>query len=127
MLLEGNSLKKISEVSSNSIQAVITSPPYWGLRNYDNDEQLGQESSPEKFVANLTKLFSKIKRVLKEDGTVWVNIGDTYFGPKGGHYDKNSITNSSTGNEYRQKRAAPPKHLYLKDGDLSGVPWKFAF
>ena len=57
MLLEGNSLKKISEVSSNSIQAVITSPPYWGLRNYDNDEQLGQESSPEIFVSNLTKLF----------------------------------------------------------------------
>ena len=82
MLLEGNSLNKISEVSSDSIQTVITSPPYWGLRNYDNDEQLGQESSPEKFVSNLTELFSKIKRVLKEDGTVWVNIGDTYFGPK---------------------------------------------
>ena len=127
MLLEGNSLNKISEVSSDSIQTVITSPPYWGLRNYDNDEQLGQESSPEKFVSNLTELFSKIKRVLKEDGTVWVNIGDTYFGPKGGHYEsKNSITNSTTGSEYRQKRNAPPKHPYLKIGDLSGVPWMFA-
>ena len=126
MLIEGNSLSKISEVSSNTIQTVITSPPYWGLRNYDNDEQLGQESSPEKFVENLTKLFSKIKRVLKEDGTVWVNIGDTFFGPKGGHYEsKNSITNSNTGGEYRQKRKAPPKHSYLKVGDLSGVPWMF--
>ena len=72
MILQGDSLAKISEVSSDSIQTVITSPPYWGLRNYDNDEQLGQESSPEMFVLNLVNLFQKIKRVLKDDGTVWV-------------------------------------------------------
>ena len=126
MILSGDCLSKIDEIDSSSIQTVVTSPPYWGLRNYDNDDQLGQESSPEKFVFNLVNLFSKIKRVLKDDGTVWVNIGDTFFGAKGGHYDKNSITNSTTGIEYRQKRAAPPKHAYLKDGDLSGVPWMFA-
>ena len=126
MILLGNSLTKIDEISSDSVQTVVTSPPYWGLRNYDNDDQLGQESSPEKFVSNLVNLFNKIKRVLKDDGTVWINIGDTFFGAKGGHCDKNSITNSSTGCEYRQKRAAPPKHKYLKDGDLSGVPWMFA-
>ena len=127
MLLKGNSLTKINEVSSNSIQTVVTSPPYWGLRDYDNAEQIGQESSPEIFVSNLIKLFSKIKRVLKDDGTVWVNIGDTYFGPKGGHFDSNnSITNSDTGSQYRQQRKAPPKHSYLKNGDLSGVPWMFA-
>ena len=127
MILEGDCLKKIEEISPKSIQAVVTSPPYWGLRDYDNDGQLGQESSPDKFVFNLTKLFSKIKNVLKDDGTVWVNIGDTYFGPKGGHYDsKNSITNNITGSEYRQSRKAPPKHEYIKTGDLSGVPWMFA-
>ena len=127
MILEGDCLNKIEEISSDSIQTVVTSPPYWGLRDYDNDGQLGQESSPEKFVFNLTTLFSKIKRVLRDDGTVWVNIGDTYFGPKGGHFDSsNSITNSDTGSEYRQKRKAPPKHTYLKNGDLSGVPWMFA-
>ena len=126
MILLGNSYEKIDEVFPNSIQTVVTSPPYWGLRNYDNDEQLGQESSPEIFVSNLIKLFNKIKTVLRDDGTVWVNIGDTFFGPKGGHYDKNSITQVDTGSEYRQKRAAPPKHAYLKIGDLAGVPWMFA-
>ena len=127
MILTGDSLTKIDKISPSSIQTVVTSPPYWGLRDYDNDEQLGQESSPEAFVSNLTKLFSKIKKVLKDDGTVWVNIGDTYFGPKGGHHNSNnSITNSATGTEYRQKRKAPPKHSYLKVGDLSGVPWMFA-
>ena len=126
MILLGNCYDKIDEVFPNSIQTVVTSPPYWGLRNYDNDEQLGQESSPEIFVSNLTRLFGKIKNVLRDDGTVWVNIGDTFFGAKGGHCDKNSITNVDTGTEYRQKRKAPPKHTYLKDGDLAGVPWMFA-
>ena len=127
MILEGDCLNKVEEISSESIQTVVTSPPYWGLRDYDNDGQLGQESSPEKFVFKLTQLFSKIKNVLKDDGTVWVNIGDTFFGAKGGHYDSdNSITNNETGSEYRQRRKAPPKHEYLKDGDLAGVPWMFA-
>ena len=127
MILLGDCLDKVKEISSESIQTVITSPPYWGLRDYDNDEQLGQESSPDIFVSKLVQLFSKIKRVLKNDGTVWVNIGDTFFGPKGGHFNsKNSITNEATGTQYRQSRKAPPKHEYLKTGDLSGVPWKFA-
>ena len=82
MILLGDSLSKIEEVFPNSIQTVVTSPPYWGLRNYDNDEQLGQESSPEIFVSNLIKLFGKIKTVLRDDGTVWVNIGDTFLGQK---------------------------------------------
>ena len=60
MILRGNCLEKVDEITPLSIQTVVTSPPYWGLRNYDNDGQLGQESSPEKFVFNLTKLFSEI-------------------------------------------------------------------
>jgi len=126
MILLGDCLSKIDEIESDSVQTVVTSPPYWGLRNYDNDDQLGQESSPEKFVFNLVNLFTKINRVLKDDGTVWVNIGDTFFGAKGGHCDKNSISTPVAGRQYRQKRVAPPKHAYLKDGDLSGVPWMFA-
>ena len=61
MLLEGDCLKKVEEIPSSSIQTVVTSPPYWGLRDYDNDDQLGQESSPERFVFNLTTLFTKIR------------------------------------------------------------------
>ena len=86
MILQGDALTKISEVSSDSVQTVVTSPPYWGLRDYDNDGQLGQESSPDVFVQNLVNLFHEIKRVLKDDGTVWVNIGDTFFWSKGGSF-----------------------------------------
>ena len=97
------------------------------MRDYDNDEQLGQETTPEAFVSNLADIFEEGKRVLKDDGTAWINIGDTYFGAKGGAWvGDNSITTEDTGSEYRIKKKAPPKHKYLKIKDLSGVPWKFA-
>ena len=128
MLLIGNSLEKIDEIEEKSVQAIVTSPPYWGLRDYKADGQLGEELVPEEFVKNLTGLFNKSKRVLKDDGTLWINIGDTYFGAKGGHWDGgNSITNDATGGNYRMQRKAPPKHHRLKTKDLTGVPWMLAF
>ena len=128
MLLIGNSLEKIDEIEEKSVQAIVTSPPYWGLRDYNADGQLGEELVPEEFVKNLTTLFGKAKRVLKDDGTLWVNIGDTYFGAKGGHWEGgNSITNDDTGGNYRMHRKAPPKHPRLKTKDLTGVPWMLAF
>ncbi len=127
MIIIGNSLEKLKELDSSSVQCVVTSPPYWGLRDYDNSEQLGQEDTPEKFVSNLSDIFDECKRVLRDDGTAWVNIGDTYFGAKGGAWiGDNSITTEDTGSEYRIKKKAPPKHIYLKTKDLVGVPWKFA-
>ena len=99
MLLIGDCFKKIDEIDRKSVQAIVTSPPYWGLRDYQKDGQLGEEPTPEDFVQKLTLLFNKCKRVLKDDGTLGVNIGDTYFGAKGGHWDGgNSITNDGTAN-----------------------------
>tara|TARA_R100000008_G_scaffold18757_2_gene9583 strand:+ start:2712 stop:3620 length:909 start_codon:yes stop_codon:yes gene_type:complete len=128
LLLIGDCYKKIDEIEEKSVQAIVTSPPYWGLRDYNRDGQLGEELTPDDFVVKLTALFNKSKRVLRDDGTLWVNIGDTYFGAKGGHWDGgNSITNDATGSNYRMQRKAPPKHPRLKTKDLCGVPWMFAF
>ena len=129
MLLTGNCLKLINEIDNDIIQTIVTSPPYWGLRDYEGEtEQLGQEETPEKYVTNMVAFFSLCKPKLKDDCTVWVNIGDTYFGAKGGHWEGgNSITNDNTGSNYRMQRKAPPKHPRLKTKDLSGVPWMFAF
>ncbi len=127
MILEGDCTECANKVSPDSIQTIVTSPPYWGLRNYDEDGQLGQESHPEEFIIKLVGLFSALRDKLRDDGTVWVNIGDTYFGAKGGAWNgENSITTDSTGEEYRIKRKAPPKHSYLKTKDLVGIPWMFA-
>ena len=128
MLLIGDCFKKIDEVKEKSVQAIVTSPPYWGLRDYKVGGQIGEELVPEDFVLKLTAFFHKCKRVLKDDGTLWLNIGDTYFGAKGGHWEGgNSITNDATGENYRMHRKAPPKHNRLKTKDLTGVPWMLAF
>ncbi len=105
MILIGDCLSKLKEIPSESVQTCVTSPPYWGLRDYDDSGQLGQEDHPEQFVSKLTEIFEEVKRVLRGDGTLWLNIGDTYFGAKGGHWDGgNSITNSDTGEKYREHR-----------------------
>ena len=132
-----NWLVSLQKDYSKKIQAIITSPPYWGLRDYGIDAvdwndgwqgNLGDEDTPEEFIEHLCTLFDKAYHLLKDDGTIWVNIGDTYFGAKGGHWDGgNSITSDATGENYRIHRNAPPKHKYIKVKDLTGIPWKFAF
>ena len=77
--LVGDVLDKLKDLPEESIQCCVTSPPYWGLRNYQEEKQLGLEETPEEFVENMVKVFREVKRVLKKDGTVWLNIGDTYY------------------------------------------------
>ena len=78
-IYQGNCIEVLKDMPDESIDCVVTSPPYWGLRNYQEEEQLGLEETPEEFVANLVKVFSEVKRVLKKEGTVWLNLGDTYY------------------------------------------------
>ena len=181
MLYIGDVKDRIKEISSESIQTIVTSPPYWGLRDYGTgkweggdrhdcshrrdskqsdktitghkkfdemngvgdaiyktvckkcgairvDQQLGLEEHPEEYVSNFIELARQFKRVLRKDGTFWLNLGDTYFGAKGGHWSSdNSFTNDTTGTKYRENRKAPPPHPYLKTKDLVGIPWRVAF
>ena len=78
-IYQGNCIDVLKDMPSESIDCVVTSPPYWSLRNYQEEEQLGLEETPEEFVANLVKVFSKVKRVLKSSGSLWLNLGDTYY------------------------------------------------
>ena len=82
MIYQGNVFDKLQEIDIESVQCVVTSPPYWGLRNYQMDDQIGLEDTPEAFIDNMVKVFSEIKRVLKNDGTVWLNLGDSYNSQK---------------------------------------------
>ena len=82
MIYQGNVFDKLQEIDTESVQCVVTSPPYWGLRNYQMDDQIGLEDTPEAFIDNMVKVFSEIKRVLKNDGTVWLNLGDSYNSQK---------------------------------------------
>lgn len=78
-ILNGDALDKLKEVPNKSIQCVVTSPPYWNLRNYNNKNEIGQEKNPENYIKALVKIFDQVKRVLKDNGVVWLNLGDTYL------------------------------------------------
>lgn len=77
-ILTGDNLAVLPTLTAESVQCCVTSPPYWGLRDYDHPAQIGAEPSPEIYVENLVTIFREIHRVLRKDGTVWLNVGDGY-------------------------------------------------
>jgi DNA modification methylase len=127
-IIEGDCLDVLPTLPAESIHCVVTSPPYWGLRDYDVDEQLGLESTPEEYVAKLVGVFSEVRRVLRPDGTLWLNLGDSYAaGGRGG--GGSYMAERKDGSWQRQAiangyRSAPPG---LKPKDLVGIPWRVAF
>jgi site-specific DNA-methyltransferase (adenine-specific) len=121
-ILQGNCIETLQKLDDESINTCITSPPYWGLRNYNGEEkQLGMEDTPEEFVDNLVKVFREVKRVLRDDGTVWLNLGDSYS--SGG---RTTTTNQSLrgDKDYGVTRPKPSKGI--KPKDLIGIPWRVA-
>jgi len=121
-ILQGNCIETLQKLDDKSINTCITSPPYWGLRNYNDEEkQLGMEDTPEEFVDNLVKVFREVKRVLRDDGTVWLNLGDSYS--SGG---RTTTTNQSLrgDKDYGVTRPKPSKGI--KPKDLIGIPWRVA-
>mgnify|MGYP003149894867 FL=1 len=113
----------LKELPSNYFNTCVTSPPYWGLRDYGNDGQLGLEKTPKEFVDNLVKVFREVKRVLRNDGTVWLNLGDSYASSgKVGKKDKQKYKGISTIEHLHcgAVKGLPPKNLI-------GIPWRVAF
>ena len=122
-ILHGDCIESLKSLEDQSINTCVTSPPYWGLRNYNNEsKQLGMEDTPEEFVENLVNVFREVKRVLRDDGTVWLNLGDSYS--SGG---RTTTTNQSLrgDKEYGVTRPKPSKGI--KPKDLIGIPWRVAF
>ena len=128
-ILNGNALDKLKEIDDNSIQCVVTSPAYWGLRNYEDINQLGLEDSPNEYVNNLLKIFKQVKRVLKDDGVVWLNLGDCYASRRPmGTSDNKFIRYSKKEKEINHTANKKNKLVgKLKVKDLVGIPWRVAF
>jgi len=124
----GDCLDSLKQLEDQSINTCITSPPYWGLRNYNDEEkQLGMEDTTEEFVDNLVKVFREVKRVLRDDGTVWLNLGDSYNTTQAG----NKTWGDGVGANKHYKDGSIPKKRNtvkgLKKKDLVGIPWRVAF
>ena len=121
----GDCLHTLRAMPDASVQCCVTSPPYWGLRDYGHDGQIGLESTPEAYVACMVEVFREVKRVLRDDGTCWVNLGDSYNGIGGpGKQDGGPIGRTAAvaieGTKGRRISTIKPK-------DLVGIPWRVAF
>jgi DNA modification methylase len=124
-------LKGLKMLGDKSISCCITSPPYFNLRDYGVDGQIGLEETPTKFINKLVKIFREVKRVLADDGTLWVNIGDSYASLAGGYSETGSrgktaiISKKTQSSVVKSKRIKPLEGLKAKD--LIGIPWMLAF
>jgi DNA modification methylase len=132
-LKNGDALEVLKTLPDSSVHCCVTSPPYWGLRDYGHDGQIGLEATPEAYVARMVEVFREVRRVLRDDGTCWVNLGDSYAATtkNTGRFDHDR----SHGNEERGTYlsvAGPNKKVkvdlgILKPKDLVGIPWRVAF
>ena len=122
----GDALKTLQALPSESVNCIVTSPPYYGLRNYDNDGQIGLEPTPETYIKRLIDVFIECKRVLKKDGTMWIVIGDSYAGSGRGIGDinKKGIQQKAS---FVGEFCKPYKLSGYKNKDLMGIPWALAF
>ncbi|NMC45984.1 MAG: site-specific DNA-methyltransferase, partial [Chloroflexi bacterium] len=97
-LILGDCLTSLKLLPDNYVQCVVTSPPYWGLRDYGVDGQIGLEPTPDEYVSKMVDVFREVRRVLKDDGVLWLNLGDSYFG--------SSMTGGTGSYESQYKREA---------------------
>jgi DNA modification methylase len=126
-VLSGDSLKVLPRLDAESVQCCVTSPPYWGLRDYDHRAQIGAEASPEQYVQNLVEVFRGVRRLLRNDGTLWLNVGDGYARNGGtGNHGPNAIV-GNTKKLIQKRNCKVPDCWGLKDRDLMGLPWRVAF
>ena len=126
----GDALALLRETPEASVQTCVTSPPYWGLRDYGVAGQLGLERTPEEYVASMVEVFREVRRVLRDDGTLWLNLGDSYCGSGKGGNPEGSPWAGFVGNKDREKSAQASKPIVpdgLKPKDLVGIPWRVAF
>lgn len=132
LLLIGDVLERLRMLPDNSVDCIVTSPPYWGLRDYGVPGQLGLEETFDEYLAKMVLVFKELLRVLKPSGTCWVNMGDCYAGGGhggGGSFAQDGIRCAEAGTDKnratRKGRMRSPSGL--KDKDLVGQPWALAF
>lgn len=138
-LYHGDCLEVLRTLPSGSVQCCVTSPPYWGLRDYGVDGQLGLEKTPDEYVAAMVGVFAEVRRVLADDGTLWLNLGDSYVSTPSGSLEGSTL-GSSTGQtpHSRQAQVKDGKAVHgdvlrpfavagLPPKNLVGIPWRVAF
>jgi DNA modification methylase len=119
----GDALEVLKTFPTECVDCCITSPPYWGLRDYGVEGQLGLENTPVDYVNNMIIIFNEVKRVLKKQGTLWLNLGDSYASDTKGTGGPSEKQDSNAGSRYKPYKL----NHGLKSKDLVGIPWRVAF
>jgi DNA modification methylase len=123
-ILQGDCRTVLATLPSASVHCIVTSPPYYGLRDYGADGQIGLEPTPDAYVAELVAVFRAARRVLRDDGTLWLNLGDSYARNGGTQGGGNRALLHLDGKQRRMTRVPDGG---LKEKDLIGIPWRVAF
>lgn len=124
-IYQGDCIDSMKMMSDKSVQCCVTSPPYFGLRDYGVDGQIGLEGTPDDFVKKLVEVFREVKRVLADDGTLWLNIGDSYAGSGKGPAGNLGKAHNERHMEHTKSSGLVPDGC--KPKDLIGIPWMLAF
>jgi DNA modification methylase len=132
MIYCGDALTELRKMPGASVHCCVTSPPYWGLRDYGVPGQLGLERTPEEYVVKMVEIFREVRRVLRNDGVLFLNLGDCYYsGDRGGYHRARAGVKKNIGHSgnYNDFIGAPNRRRQtgLKDKDLVGIPWAVAF
>jgi DNA modification methylase len=133
-ILTGDVRERLADIPDGSVRCCVTSPPYWGLRDYGHDGQIGLEQTPDEYVAEMVAVFREVRRVLADDGTLWLNIGDSYVHTQPGRNRNGTGGQIVRGEEYKSKNRQGDSDKFhalsamgLKPKDLVGIPWRLAF
>lgn len=129
LVLVGDCRERLRELPAESVQCVVTSPPYWQLRDYGHDAQTGLEATPRDYVETLVGVMREVRRVLRADGTLWVNLGDTYIGGISGGVGTSSVVHGRNHAEVNAvlKRIGGTRHRSgLPPKSMAAIPWRFA-
>jgi site-specific DNA-methyltransferase (adenine-specific) len=130
-ILVGDCIEMMRTLPEKSVHTCVTSPPYFGLRDYGVEGQIGLEETPAEFIARLVDVFREVRRVLRDDGTAWVNMGDSYAGSWGAHGRGDMGVGVSTISQRQvmanQRKVKATTHAEYKPKDLMGMPWRLAF
>lgn len=138
-IVTGDCLTVLKSLDSESVNCCVTSPPYWGLRDYGHDDQIGLEKTPDEYVSKMVEVFREVRRVLRNDGTLWLNLGDSYSGPMGNNRGDGAGGGQERGEKLfgsinRSKDRSTDrwgggknKVIGLEPKNLVGIPWRVAF
>ena len=130
-ILNGDCIEMMKTLPDKSVNCCVTSPPYFGLRDYGHEGQIGLEETPEAFVRKMVEVFREVKRVLRDDGTLWLNLGDSYVSKPTGSLGNFTGAKHGFGSNHAHQEAAlqrPDKSGFgIPEKNLIGIPWRVAF